>query len=123
MIDSRKQHIISNIGGSDIRAVIKNIGKCIHSDCHIVVCAKQNVSDQSAADEVILSLDEIGNILDLERIFKDNKRILFETSFSENDTVNTENIVSYLSQNNIVSLHLDEDEHKEKANMSLKRKK
>ena len=46
---------------------------------------------------------EINGILDLERVFSENQRMVIGTAFSDDKSMNTDKIVSYLKDNDIVS--------------------
>eukprot|EP01084_Bolivina_argentea_P214801 364635_1 len=108
VIDSRKQHMINDSKGNDIRSNIKAIAKIIPSQCHILIlCNKQDITDQH-----ILNSDEISNILDINRIFDKNKHNVIGCSLTNN--MNIDKIISYLMNNNIIKSINDNEEEEVK---------
>jgi len=108
VIDSRKQHIIHDAQGNDIRSNIKAIAKIVNSHTHILLlCNKQDLTDED-----VLSPDEIADIMDINRLFDKNKHAVFGCSLAKN--TNTETILSYLRDNHLVVNPSDSTEEEQK---------
>eukprot|EP01084_Bolivina_argentea_P154811 269845_1 len=107
VIDSRRQHIICDAKGNDIRSNIKTIAKVIGPQCHVLIlCNKQDITEED-----LLQTDEIGRILDIDRVFENNAHSIVGCSLTEN--TNTDHVISYLTDNHIVRpIHSEQDEEK-----------
>ena len=107
----------------------------------MVLCNKQDVTDQPVLKPegitfiafiisilfailrcAVAIMIEIGEILDISRLFHENPSVVIGTSFSDDHALNTDQIASYLLKHKIVSAPSDDDK-KGKEDQPMRKKK
>eukprot|EP00485_Elphidium_margaritaceum_P004610 CAMPEP_0202710362 /NCGR_PEP_ID=MMETSP1385-20130828/22356_1 /ASSEMBLY_ACC=CAM_ASM_000861 /TAXON_ID=933848 /ORGANISM="Elphidium margaritaceum" /LENGTH=452 /DNA_ID=CAMNT_0049369885 /DNA_START=26 /DNA_END=1384 /DNA_ORIENTATION=- len=103
VVDSRKKHILSDADGNDIRSKVKAIAKVIGPQCRtLILCNKQDLQNED-----VLSPEDIGQILDINRLFLKGTCTVLGCSLTTN--ANTDAIAAYLTEHAIISTANDDE--------------